>query len=229
MQCSLRATCHISHRLRGRRCSPPGLSYWEASDGQQGHTEALEESTPVSSPGLWTGALAWKLGSAMSLKQKCSCTPSTPLLNSPRASPRTKAVLQPAISRATAWHGWSQPWGAAQPRALARLLQCCPSPPTQQHPHGRQAPGKCTTGPWGHSLTSCSQRCSVWVPSLPTHLLPVLATEQHSSPGNSWPPIGGRGQGGQGPWPPPHLHHASNTTAAATVSVALSQACSQAL
>ena len=29
---------------------------------KEGHTEALEESTPVSSSGLWAGALCWKLG-----------------------------------------------------------------------------------------------------------------------------------------------------------------------
>ena len=127
-----------------------------------------------------------------------------------RLPPRTKAVLQPASSRAMARHGWSQAWGAALPRALARLLRCCPSPPAQQPPHGRQAPGKCGTGPWGHSLTSCRQCCSVWVPSLPTYLLPVLAREQHRSPRNTWPSGGGGKQGGQGPWPPtlaPRFHH----------------------
>ena len=127
-----------------------------------------------------------------------------------------KAVLQPASSRAMAWHGWSQPCGAVPPWALTRLLWCCPSPSAQHHPHGRQAPGKCGTGPWGHSLTSCPQCCSVWVPSLPTHLLPVLAMEQHRSPRNTWPSVGGRGQGGQGPWPPTlapcfHYHRCSHS------------------
>ena len=199
--------CHIPHGPHGRRCSSWGLSYWEASNAQEGHTEALEESTPVSSSGLWAGALCWKLGFIYGEyhepgAEMLTLLPAHICQALPRTSPTTKAVLQPASSRAMARHGWSQPWGAALPWALTRLLWCCPSPPAQHHPHGRQAPGKCGTGPWGHSLTSCPHCCSVRVPSLPTHLLPVLATEQHRSPGNTWPSVGGRGQSGQGPWLP---------------------------
>lgn len=74
-----------------------------------------------------------------------------------------------------------------------------------------QAPGKCGTGLWGHGLTSCPQCYSVWVPSLPTYLLLVLATEQHRPPGNTWPSVREGAQGGKGPWPhtlaPCFQHH----------------------
>jgi len=93
-------------------------------------------------------------------------------------------------------------------RGVALPVTPCPTAPTPCP--GRQAPGKSGTGPWGRSPTSCPRRCSVLVPSLPTHLLPVLATEQHRSPGNTRPSGGGGKQGGQGPWPPtlaPRFHH----------------------
>lgn len=40
-----------------------------------------------------------------------------------------------------------------------------------------------------------------FTPSLPTHLLLLLALEQHKSPDNTWLSVGGR-QGRWGPWPP---------------------------
>ena len=137
--------CHIPHRPHGRRCSSWGLSYWEASNAQEGHTEALEESTPVSSSGLWAGALCWKLGFIYGEyhepgAEMLTLLPAHICQALPRTSPTMKAVLQPASSRAMARHGWSQPWGAALPRALARLLRCCPSPPAQHHPPWKASP-----------------------------------------------------------------------------------------
>ena len=128
--------------------------------------------------------------------------PSTHRLSSPQDISQDEGCA-PASKQQSHSPAWLEPaLGSSAATGSARLLRCCPSPPAQHHPRGRQAPGKCGTGPWGRSLTSCRQCCSVWVPFLPTHLLPVLATEQHRSPGNTWPSVGGRGQGGQGPWPP---------------------------
>ena len=154
-------------------------------------------------PGLCVGNWDSSTGSTMSLEQKCS-----------RFSQHTSAKLSPGHlprRRLCSSQQAAEPWpgmaGASpeEQRCHGLLPGSCgaahrPLPNTT--PHGRPAPGKCGTGPWGHSLTSCPHCCSVRVPSLPTHLLPVLATEQHRSPGNTWPSVGGRGQSGQGPWLP---------------------------
>ena len=144
-----------------------------------------------------------------------------------RLPPRTKAVLQPASSRAMARHGWSQAWGAALPRALARLLRCCPSPPAQQppppapegRPQGRAAQGRGDAARllapgaaqfWSHLCPPTCSRCS---PRSST-ALPETHGHQEEEENKA-----GRGHG------PPHSHHASTSAAAATVSVAQSDAC----
>lgn len=64
--------------------------------------------------GLCVGNRDLSMGSTTRLEQKCSCfSQHTSCELSPRASPRMKAVLQPASSRVMVWHGWSQPWGAS--------------------------------------------------------------------------------------------------------------------
>ena len=80
---------------------------------KEGHTKALP--LPLGCGwGLCVGNRDLSMGSTTRLEQKCSCfSQHTSCELSPRASPRMKAVLQPASSRVMVRHGWSQPWGAS--------------------------------------------------------------------------------------------------------------------
>ena len=186
---------------------------------KEGRTEALQGSTCVSSSGLWAGALCWKLGVTYGEyhtpgAENAHASPSTHLVSSPQDASLPGRRLCSSQQAAEPWPGTAGARPGEQrchglwPGSCGAARHPCPTAPTPCP--ARQAPGKSGTGPWGRSPTSCPRRCSVLVPSLPTHLLPVLATEQHSSPGNTRPSGGGGKQGGQGPWPPtlaPRFHH----------------------
>ena len=106
---------------------------------KESHAEALEESTSVSSSGLWAGALCWKLGFIYKEYHKPGAenihtSPSMHLLSSPQDISRDEGCA-PASKQQSHGPAWLEPalgssavTGSCPPPAVLPIT-LCPTPP----------------------------------------------------------------------------------------------------